>query len=74
MAKDYLEASRARQKRYTEQKKEDGYKKIQVFISEYDYSRLVEMGKNRNKTFAEVISASISCKYRTWGNYRVYKD
>lgn len=74
MTKDYLEASKVRQKRYIEQKKEDGYKKIQVYISKYDYARLVEMKENKNKTFAEVISASIACKYRTWQKYRIYKN
>lgn len=62
----------ARQKKYIDNKKSKGYKKIQVYISDNDYKMLLEMKHNKNKTFAEIIGASINCKYRTWRKKIIY--
>lgn len=74
MSNDYLESAKLRQKRYSEQKREQGFHKIQVYISDYDYSQLLEMKENKKKSFSEIISASIACKYRYWQKYRVYDN
>jgi len=73
MAHDCKEASKLRQERYVQRMKEFGFKKVQVYLSPYEYRQLVEMRDNKKKTFSEIISAGINAKYRYWQKYRIYK-
>ena len=64
----------ARQKRFIENKKDSGFKKIQVYISSDSYEKLLMMKNNNinNKsTFSTVIEDSLSCQFRVWSKYVV---
>jgi hypothetical protein len=73
MSNDYLKQASERQKKYNEEKKKKGYKKIQVYIPLHVYERLQIMKENRDLNFSDIVEAGINSKFRTWGNNRIYK-
>jgi len=64
--KEQNKAISKRQKDYIERQKAQNKKKIQVFISEYDYYLLQNMKVQRNKTFAQIISKAIQTQSNYW--------
>jgi len=58
-----------RQKKFTESKKAKKQKKLQVYLSEYDYGLLETMKKSTGKTYAEIIKASLWCQYTRFSTW-----
>ncbi|HHS49435.1 MAG TPA: hypothetical protein ENM99_06350 [Desulfurella acetivorans] len=64
--KEPNKAINKRQKDYIERQKAQNKKKLQVFISEYDYKLLQKMKEQRGKTFAQIVSKAIQTQSRYW--------